>query len=70
MSNMWIDLTDNAGAQLRINLDNVTHMEAGGTTAAITQGRGYAVVHLINAQTLMVKEDLSEVVRKMEEPVA
>jgi hypothetical protein len=64
MSSMWIDLTDNDGPQLRINLDNVTHIEA-----RTTEGREYALVHLTNGQTLAVREDLSEVARKMHEPV-
>ena len=68
MSSMWIDLTDRDGPQLRINLDNVTHIEAKGGTGTI-DGRGYALVHLTNDQTLAVREDFSEVARKMDEPV-
>jgi hypothetical protein len=61
---MWIDLTDHDGPQLRVNLDNVTHIEA-----RTIEGRGYALVHLTNGQTLAVREDLSEIARKMHNPV-
>jgi uncharacterized protein YlzI (FlbEa/FlbD family) len=61
---MWIDLTDLDGPQLRVNFDNVTHIEV-----RTIEGRGYALVHLTNGQTLAVKEDLSEVAQKMHDPV-
>jgi hypothetical protein len=61
---MWIDLTNHDGPQLRVNLDNVTHVEA-----RAIEGSGYALVHLTTGQVLAVKEDFREVALKMSNPV-
>jgi uncharacterized protein YlzI (FlbEa/FlbD family) len=62
---MWIDLTDHdSGSQLRVNLDNVTYIEA-----RTIEGRGYALLNLTSGQTLGVREDISEVARKMMDPL-
>src|ERR1700677_239924 len=61
---MWIELTDHDGSQLRINLDNVTHLEA-----RTIEGKGYAHVHLTSGEMVTVREDLREVALKMQNPV-
>jgi hypothetical protein len=61
---MWIELTDRDGSQLRINLDNVTHLEA-----RAVEGKGYVLVHLTSGKMLTVREDLREAALKMQNPV-
>jgi hypothetical protein len=60
----WIELTADDGSQLRINLDNVTHLEA-----RTIEGKGYAHVHLTSGEMVTVREDLREVALKMQNPV-
>jgi hypothetical protein len=62
---MWIELTDHDSSQLRINLDNVTHLEA-----RTIEGKGHVLVHLTSGEMLTVREDLGEVAVKMNNPVA
>jgi hypothetical protein len=61
---MWIDLTEHDGPQLRVNLDNVTHIEA-----RSIQGKGYALLNLTTGQTLTAREDFGEIVRRMPDPL-